>query len=115
MKPTIRTSELSASWMTAGINPSSFEKSITQTKNPAGRAGLHVVLGSSVSTLNHAQLRRRRPRWLMMMHVMVAGEHRKKSLPDAIGAVKLNGSLNTIERVASVAAWTRTSPPLVLY
>jgi hypothetical protein len=28
MKPTISTSALSASWMTAGINPSSFEKSI---------------------------------------------------------------------------------------
>ena len=38
----------------------------------------------------------------MGMHVMVAGEHRKKSLPDAIGAVKLHGSLNTIERVAAL-------------
>ena len=28
MKPTIRTSALSASWITAGINPSSFEKSM---------------------------------------------------------------------------------------
>jgi len=51
----------------------------------------------------------------MRMHVMVAGEHRKKSLPDAIGAVKLHGSLNTIERVAALRLRPFRSPLLVLY
>ena len=32
MKPTINTSDVEASWMTAGISPSSFEKSIKSKK-----------------------------------------------------------------------------------
>jgi hypothetical protein len=49
------------------------------------------------------------------MHVMMAGEHRKKSLPDANGAVKLEGIARTIEprlkRPVPAAQWQA----LVLY
>src|SRR5262245_56595269 len=78
MKPTIRTSWLSTSCITAGINPSSFVKSMEyhhKTKNPAGWRGCcrqSIVYRSSSRATPPAGPQVMRT---MMVRVMVAGEH----------------------------------------
>jgi hypothetical protein len=81
MKPTISTSPLAASWMTAGINPSSFEKSIIvplKQKTPprGGVASLDNVADRSLRPALRAQLRpAARAAGMVMMRVVVPGEH----------------------------------------